>query len=215
MSAIQRIELHDRHLYVNWGSVPDWLAGLGAFAAFGVLFLALHEWRAAQCERRDREGDQARLIIPEGVGGGKFVIRNHSQAPVFNVDCFSEMKSKTIRSAEQHEWFHMTLRTPVLRPGEATAPYVSEDDEEDKNADAKNVQGKKATAADYLVVPVGELATITFTDAHGRPWRRLGSGQPIRDHTQRPVATSLEDLLKTIKFTGKLPTPPPPTDWTP
>jgi hypothetical protein len=225
VSIIQRIQLQDRHLYVNWGSVPDWLTGLGAFAAFGVLFLGLNEWRAAQRERRDREGDQARLIIAEPVldeeraealkGRKFFVIRNHSQAPVFNVDCFSLSKSVTIRSAKQHEWFHLTLRTAVLLPGKATEPYVSEPPDDEKDDDAKEVQGKEKGLADFVVVPVVELATFTFTDAHGRSWRRQGSGQPMRDFEERRVSMSLDELVKSIKFTGKLPPSPPPTDWTP
>jgi hypothetical protein len=46
--AIQRIELNDRHLYVAWGSVPEWLGGVGTFAAFGALMFAAREWRAAR-----------------------------------------------------------------------------------------------------------------------------------------------------------------------
>jgi hypothetical protein len=40
VAAIQRVELQDRHLHVNWGSVPEWLAGVGTFAAFGALLFA-------------------------------------------------------------------------------------------------------------------------------------------------------------------------------
>jgi hypothetical protein len=37
VAAIQSIELHDRHLWVGWGTIPDWFAAVGTvFAAIGV-----------------------------------------------------------------------------------------------------------------------------------------------------------------------------------
>ncbi|MBB3751029.1 hypothetical protein FHT44_003524 [Mycolicibacterium sp. BK634] len=217
VAAIQSIELHDRHLFVEWGTVPAWLAGLGAFASFGVLALGLREWNTAQRERRDRDADQARLIIAEPLPlgaeavEGDFVIRNHSQAPVFDVDCYSLLKTRTVRSAQQHEWIQMTLRKAVLQPGQATDPYVVEEentstDDDDSRTESDNAPG---TLADWIAIPSVELVTFEFTDALGRPWRRTGSGQPIRQLSKRRPGTSLEDVLKRVKIVNLPPLPPP------
>jgi polyferredoxin len=46
------------------GSVADWLQAVATVAAFGaLLFYASREWGRGQLERRDREADQARLIV--------------------------------------------------------------------------------------------------------------------------------------------------------
>lgn len=92
-AAIQRIELHDKHFYVQWGNTADGLRP-GATAAFGALFYAALEWRAAQAERRDREADQARLIVaehpnPDDFDDERVVVRNHSDAPVFDVQLYT------------------------------------------------------------------------------------------------------------------------------
>ena len=42
-----------------------WVSGVGSLAGFLALLLAVLEWRSGQVERRDREADQARLMIAE------------------------------------------------------------------------------------------------------------------------------------------------------
>ena len=107
---------------VPLGNVAEWvsgvLSGLGSVAAFGALYVAISEWRTGQVERRDREAGQARLMIAElvtdralyaewGVTDDllRAVVRNHSDAPVFNA----------IVKKEPNPMAYVTA--PVLKPG--------------------------------------------------------------------------------------------------
>src|SRR5690348_11754401 len=65
LAGIQRVELDKQHFLVQWGNAAEWLAGVGTVAGFGALFYAAREWGAAQGERRDREAEQARLVVVE------------------------------------------------------------------------------------------------------------------------------------------------------
>jgi uncharacterized membrane protein len=82
------------------GSFPEYLAALGSFATFGVLWFAAREWRRAESERRDSEAGQARLIVadhephvprsfggqnPPASGRRNVVIHNRSTEPVFGL----------------------------------------------------------------------------------------------------------------------------------
>ncbi len=57
--------LHSKGWRMAMGSFPEYLAALGSLATFGVLWLAVYEWRRGQRERRDNEMGQARLIVVE------------------------------------------------------------------------------------------------------------------------------------------------------
>lgn len=98
--GVQATMLYIRGWRVTWGSMPEWLAGLGAVAAFGVVWFAAQEWRSGQAERRDREADQARRVVAEPVEepvpGSRpswshrphrdVVVRNRSDRHILNVD---------------------------------------------------------------------------------------------------------------------------------
>jgi hypothetical protein len=160
VAVVQARMLTAKGWTVPLGDVAEWVSGVGSLAAFGALFVAASEWRSGQVERRDREADQARLIIAElvtdlalykewGVTDDlkRAVARNYSDAPVFNVIAKHEPKPMVF------------VTTPVLKPGEITSPVA--------------VVGWEQV--DKLI--------ITFTDAHGRDWERLGSGSLRRRHT--------------------------------
>ncbi|MDQ3154081.1 MAG: hypothetical protein M3R63_20960 [Actinomycetota bacterium] len=76
-----------------WSVVGTWFGGVVTVIAVGVaLWIAHHDWRRADAERRDQERAQARLIVvdvdvgPIGPGGGVTMrVANHSDAPVFQV----------------------------------------------------------------------------------------------------------------------------------
>ena len=55
---------------VRWGMCPN-RYGRGFLAGFLALLIAVLEWRSGQVERRDREADQARLMIAELVTDGQ------------------------------------------------------------------------------------------------------------------------------------------------
>ena len=62
---------------VNWGSVPDWIAGLGsvlAFAGFAIAFIweirkRRHDDEQAAEDRRDALKRHARLVLMKITGG--------------------------------------------------------------------------------------------------------------------------------------------------
>ncbi|RKR87010.1 hypothetical protein BDK92_1282 [Micromonospora pisi] len=52
----------------NWGSVPDWIAGVGSMLAFGGLAFGLwYEIRRARLERQDQQARHARLVYVSSV----------------------------------------------------------------------------------------------------------------------------------------------------
>jgi hypothetical protein len=182
VAAIQRIELQNRHLHVNWGTVPEWLAGVGTFAAFGALLFAAREWRAAQVERRDREASQARLIIVEPAAGAASdkvqsaflrheidaVIKNHSHAPIFNLaiaSCDDTMVSLDLAEipagVPRMIAIQEGLRRRVVPPHGTSVTF-------------------KVKRHGVQIGPSLEWVTFGFTDAHGTAWRRRGSDQPQR-----------------------------------
>jgi hypothetical protein len=179
VAAIQRIELHDKHLYFQWGNAAEWAAAVGTTATFGALFYAALEWRAAQAERRDREADQARLIVTEHPDPDNFrdesvVVRNHSDAPVFDVQLYTHPRYLTtevlsggverfLEEADPAEAY-----APVLRPGAATTPPL------------------EVTSPNYVDGPDGDrhyahpfgFTAVAFTDSRNRRWWRFGINQP-------------------------------------
>jgi hypothetical protein len=141
------------------------LAGLGAVAAFGALLIAALEWRQSQAERRDREADQARLIVAtfEGlimkdIPRKRVTIRNHSDKPVFTVRIYG-IPTKD-GDGRANGGADAEYKQAVLSPGDATDPH--------------------AVGGDYSSTPIAEVVNFSFTDAHGRRWRRKGGGQPKR-----------------------------------
>ena len=158
--VMQALMLRSRGWTVPLGNVAEWVAGVGAVAAFvaafGALLYTAREWQAAQAERRGREADQARLIVaepaepaelePSGLPSDEphVVVRNHSEAPVFNVVAKKEPRPG------------YTVTHHVLKPGAYTSPVR------------------------VLAWTQIEDFRITFTDARGRPWERMGSGPPHR-----------------------------------
>lgn len=182
--TVQAVMLHAKGWRLQFGTLPDWVAGvgtLGAFmAAFGALTIAVREWRAGQEGRRDQEAEQARLIIAEPVDTPRsvspnrsdVVVRNHSAAPVFNVGVESiYITAERYKHAKIFADHGVELERsgavsessrPVLKSGQATSP-ISID------------HGDKVPG-----IPHVEFVTFTFTDAHGRWWRRMGTKQPER-----------------------------------
>ena len=142
---------------VAWGNFAEWVAGAGSIAAFGALLFAAQEWRKGQAEKRDREADQARLVIvvPQHAGQlpekgviwhtGGIVISNRSESPVFNLKIVWK----------EYEGESQSFSQPVLLPHSET--------------ELVRVSDPKRLA---------ESITFFYTDVRGRPWARTGSQQP-------------------------------------
>lgn len=174
IAAVQRIELMDSHLHVEWGDVPAWLQGIGTSAAFATLIYVALGWRASEAERLDRQAEQARLIVAERFYVDYYsgqpshqryvVVRNHSQSPVLNV-AITEIETDLLPSGSSITLMQ-PVRESVLHAGEATYQAIL-----DLPLDKPD---------DWGEVGPTELVAFSFTDANGRQWRRVGSKQPVR-----------------------------------
>jgi hypothetical protein len=159
-----------RHRFIHWGSFPDYIAALGTAAALGAVYIAAREWRSNHAERRASEADQARLIVLEQIHDDapqigieqnlRAVVHNYSGAPVLAVHAV---------------WIYG--KNMVFIPGPP-------DD------DGKPVGWKPA---EFDIVAAGctsepftmthsfrglEQIKLTFTDARGRRWSRVGNAEP-------------------------------------
>lgn len=188
--AIQVELLYDGGSRLVLGTVPEWLSGIGAFATFAVVWIAVQQLATAQkermsvererkalaetreAEREDRDMSQARLIIVASPSGLP-VIANHSSAPIFNleVEGISPVDpGVTLANASDH---HAGIGARVLKPGETT--------------DAIRVMfyGDSNKTRDQTIAQFNYVS-FTFTDARGSRWRRTGSEQPIKLLNEKP-----------------------------
>jgi hypothetical protein len=149
---------------IDWGSVPDWLAGIGAVAA--LLFLAvalLREIRARRtdearrdAERRDYETRHARRVSVTVLHASglslELEIANDSDGPIFDV----------VPAYEGPD-----VRNPV-RIARIPASDVTR----------ASVGSSALLTTGAEVVPI-----VTFTDVDGLRWRRAAGGRPVRELT--------------------------------
>jgi hypothetical protein len=158
----------------DWGSVPDWIAGVGsvlAFAAFAFAFL----WEVRK-RRQDDEQDaedrrealkrHARLVVIENREGSttqkRLVIHNEGGGPILDV-----VTTMWVRSAESADGFR---EVPLGRRG----PDVTE-------LGAAEHGEVWLWLAEGEEIPVEEefFPQIEFTDCDGRRWRRRDNDQPV------------------------------------
>jgi hypothetical protein len=161
---------------VNWGSVPDWIAGVGtvlAFVGFAVAFL----WevkKRRQDDERDAEDRRealkrhARLVYMEiGAPGSstqkRLVIHNDGTGPILDV-----VTTVWVRSPDSPEDFreiqldHRNPDVTELGAGEAGNVWLWFADGE-QLADSEEF-----------------FPQIEFTDCDGGRWRRRETEQPVR-----------------------------------
>lgn len=179
IAVIQRFELYDRHLGLDWGTVPDWLAGASSLIAIGALTVAVWEWRSGQVERRDREADQARLVIvelakpepvsayedPNQLRSQRLLAKNHSTSPVFNLQ---------VNSMEDCDQDVLVWEDPVSRRSAFSTPSLYPVLATGEGTRTMFVAGSYEGRTDI------ETIEFTFTDAVGQDWRRVGNRPPVR-----------------------------------
>jgi len=149
---------------VNWGSVPDWIAGVGSVMAMllaisGLLY-EMHKRRLsdaeAAAERRAAEANQARLVSVEvrvrGEGHrAELGLRNDSAAPI------RTMAPILYWADAGGAW-----RIPKLSNGTPLAvlgPHES-----------ATLLAEVATGESGPPGPTAVRAAVAFTDAEGRRW---------------------------------------------
>jgi hypothetical protein len=149
---------------VNWGSVPDWIAGIGSviatlLAVTGLLYemkrRRLSEAEAT-AERRAAEANQARLVSVEAQVRGdghraELTLRNDSAAPIRTV-------APAVYWAEPGD----TWRVPRLSDG---TPLAVLGPHESATWRAEVADGEPGPPG-----PAAVRAAVAFTDADGRRW---------------------------------------------
>lgn len=160
-----------------WGS----LAGL-VMSTFAVIFTGLlfrHEIRVRRDEQRDQEAAQARLVVGRIVGYGpqattlqwgpldlvhgsvtqfEWSVKNYSSAPILDFDI------RVVREKDGREWIGLHPGNDVVE-GEILGRIILDDPVEIPD-------GTMLASAFRLV--------ITYVDAEGRSWMRVGRDEPIR-----------------------------------
>lgn len=155
------------------GTFPDWMAGIGSLATFGALAFAAREWRATQAERRERTGDQARLVViqpsdPKDFRDESVVVWNHSEAPIYDVMVFTLRRYfRPDGSADEVKYFLEEIADPAEAYAGVLPPKTATDPPLDVNPVDREEHASSIS-----------FAAVTFTDAHGRRWWRFGRGQP-------------------------------------
>jgi hypothetical protein len=154
---------------VQWGNIPEWLAGVGTVCAFGVTYLLLRSQVAAQRlveakreeEVNHRLREQARLISaslasslpPTPRDDDRLVVpvevRNRSDEPIYNV--ILEMRSSWDRDAQ-----------PIYYTLTAVAPDST-----------RNLSFQALVRMNVEEPPLA----IAFTDTAGLHWLRQPLGQ--------------------------------------
>jgi hypothetical protein len=159
---------------VDWGSVPDWIAGIGsvlAFIGFAVAFWwEIHRRRVDDRQRagelRDQEMAQARLVFTKHVGGSpnqiRLVVKNRSQGQVF-VESADLMRPDDRGARRAAELIRRDPMVSDVSPGEDGDVWLWLSDEEPR-----------------LEIGQEYWLRLTFTDVDGRRWSRDEDEQPVR-----------------------------------
>lgn len=155
---------------MDWGSIPDWIAGVGTAGALLLTWRLLkHELEASRAERQARatdelrrEADQAACVSSwledldpqiHGAQGWVVWVSNSSSSPVYN--CLVEV-SEILGDGDQRAHFSS------VPPGRPLSARLS-----------RELFGG--------VVTIGDCNTqVRFTDASGRHWQRNWYGELVR-----------------------------------
>ncbi|WP_406693307.1 hypothetical protein REH65_33225 (plasmid) [Saccharopolyspora sp. ID03-671] len=163
--------------YSAWG---QWVGGVGSIAAAATaLWIAQRDWKRADAERRrreaeerDRETAQARSIIVEvralSDSGQEIVVTNYSDNVITDL---------LVHGADGPEDWQLSVGAltdhphpvGVLGPGADSAISAMEHRSVDKPIFLQR-----------MILVDQYRPKITFTDAAGLRWRRVGNDQPIR-----------------------------------
>ncbi|OBI53588.1 hypothetical protein [Mycobacterium sp. E787] len=174
--GVQAVMLYSENWRPAFGSLPEYLAALGSFATFGVLWFAAREWRRGERERRDREAGQARLIVaehepfinrsysgmdPPEPGRRNVVIHNRSTEPVFALHIEEYATGSDVRVFQNSASGRIAPSDmAVLAADQSTEPLGI-------------LGGDPHT-------PSTEHVEFMFTDPRQARWRKRGNGEPER-----------------------------------
>jgi hypothetical protein len=166
---------------LDWGTVPDWLAGIGTLAAFFVALRVLAKELEARLEQaEDRRREQARLVsawvsTPEDDLPPEFtlIVRNGSNEPVYQVKASMVPYDSPYGSDPEDgtgQPRSVVETSEILPPGKDWQTYF--------DPRSRIVPG-----------PV----SMSFTDAAGRRWTRYPDGRLVEP--DRPQRRSRKDYM--------------------
>jgi hypothetical protein len=167
---------------IDWGSVPDWIAGIGsvlAFAGFAIAFIwevrkrRQDDEQAAE-ERRDALKRHARLVFMKIIGGSetqrRLTLHNEGPGPIIDVVTtvwvWSDEATGELREVQ------------LARRGPNTTELGA----------GENGEVWLWLADGERILPGQEFfPQVEFTDCEGNRWRRRDNQQPVRvlDHNDR------------------------------
>jgi hypothetical protein len=160
---------------INWGSVPDWIAGIGsvlAFAGFAIAFIwevrkRRQDDERATDERRDALKHHARLvfmkIIDRSETQTRLTVHNEGTGPI--VDIVTTMWIWSGDMAGELREVQLARREPNIT-----------------ELGAGDNERVWLWCADGERIGVEQefFAQVEFTDCDGNRWRRRDNQQPIR-----------------------------------
>lgn len=152
-----------------WAAVGVWTGALATSTAVGVaLWISHRDWRRADAKGRDRAKAQARLV-EIGLPTRRTLVMayNHSDSPVFKV-----LPEFLVEYDDPDLIGHFTDTEPfrVLAAGADRACTVT----------VRHRNGDLIEPRAPVASPVRLHLAVTFTDAAGLRWRRVGQDEPER-----------------------------------
>lgn len=198
LTVILRIELDDKHLSMQWGTVPDWLAALGGLATVAALIVAwalyrheVYVRREDQHAHRDEvERQQANAItawVESGQPGKADIgLINASHGVVYDLrmtvrteSASGDIGSEILHSAIWNGGSEARVYASVMPPG----TWICSVKLKNNKVIARNVD-------------------VAFRDQRNIWWRRNGlgilvkwTGPPFAVHKPGSIGNSLEEAL--------------------
>jgi hypothetical protein len=153
--------------FVEVGTLAEWFAAVGTIGAFVVALILLgRQMRAYRAAEDDRTRGQARgVAVWTRIAGQhnsnevrrEIIVRNSSDTPIYNCVAFAS------QYWEPPE-FNFSVQIGTLPPDEDCVTEIPEGELSDPE------------------VVRGPRVEVAFTDARGRHWRRLSSGELEEQH---------------------------------
>jgi hypothetical protein len=181
---------------MDWGSVPDWLAGVGAVTALVFAYFAVRashqtniqqgkQLLALEDDRRRSQAAQVAAWITEVSGELICKVQNSSPLPVFAVHIYLRQLMRHPDVAENRAWIRVSPL--VLPPGVTDIPIAGEVSSYDvwvELIDRRLALPVADQRTELRPSPRATRPAVTFEDTNGHAWYRDAHG--VLHETNRP-----------------------------
>lgn len=158
---------------INWGSVPDWIAGVGSVLAFGGFAVALireiklrrRDDKAVADDRADALKRHARLVYVASTSlptQTRLVVHNQGSGPIIDLSTTVWVRSNTSGNHREILLSHREPDETIVSAGSSGESWLW-------FADGESL----AEGQEYF-------PQVEFTDCEGIRWRRRNNEQPVR-----------------------------------